>query len=57
VTPIADFVPAGKAEQAVRNFPGPKPRGLTVADVNRSVLDDAKAVDDMLARFGRASAR
>ena len=57
VTPIADFVPADKAEQAVRNFPGPKPAGITVTDVNTSILDDAKAVDDALARFGRQPAR
>jgi len=57
VTPIADFVPADRAEQAVRNFPGVKPPSLTLKDVNQAIVDDAKAVDEALAPFRGGPAR
>ena len=51
VTPIPDFVPADRAEEAVRNFPGVKQPGLTLKDVNQAILEDVRAVDAMLAPF------
>ena len=53
VTAIQDFVPAGEAARAVRDFPGPKPPGLTVQQVNQSILDDTKAIEGLLAGYGR----
>ncbi len=50
-TPIADFVPADREAEAVKNFPGLKPTALTLAEVNRAILDDAKTVESMLAQF------
>jgi hypothetical protein len=50
-TPIPDFVPADREAEAVKNFPGLKPSALTLADVNRAVLDDAKTVESILAQF------
>lgn len=57
VTAIRDFVPAGEAARAVRDFPGPKPRDLTLQQVNQSILDDAKSVDELLAGYGRQPAK
>ena len=57
VTPIADFVPADKAEQAIRNFPGVKPTSLTLKDVNQAIVEDVKAVDGALAPFRGKRAR
>ncbi len=57
VTPIADFVPADKAEQAIRNFPGVKPQSLTLKDLNQAIFQDVKAVDDALAPFRGKRAR
>ncbi len=48
VTPIEGFVPEGEGDYAVKNFPGPKPPGLTVAQVNQSIPDDVKSVDAAL---------
>jgi hypothetical protein len=47
-TPIASFVPPAEEDYAVKNFPGPKPAGLTAAQVDQSIADDAKAVDAAL---------
>jgi hypothetical protein len=53
VTAIRDFVPDDEAARAVRDFPGPKPRGLTLQQVNQSILDDTKAIEGLLAGYGR----
>ncbi len=57
VTPIPDFVPPEREAEAVRNFPGLKPAPLTLADVNRAILDDAKTVRSQLAPYGPRSPR
>ncbi len=51
VTPIPDFVPADKAEHAIRNFPGVKPSSLTLKSLNQAILEDVKAVDAAIAPF------
>lgn len=57
VTPIADFVPADKAEQAIKNFPGVKPAALTLSSLNQAIFDDVKAVDAAIAPFRGKRAR
>jgi hypothetical protein len=57
VTPIVDFVPADRAEQAIRNFPGVKPPSLTLNGVNQAIVEDVKAVDGALAPFRGKRAR
>jgi hypothetical protein len=51
VTPIDGFITEAGAAYAAKNFPGPKPAKLEVADLNGIVAEDARRVEEMLRQF------
>jgi hypothetical protein len=51
VTPIEGFIPHGQEGYATANFPGPKPDGLTAAQIEQAITDDLKAVTAALGQL------
>jgi hypothetical protein len=47
-TPISGFIPAGDAEYAIKNFPEPKPKNLTLEMLNKVITDEATYFEQML---------
>jgi hypothetical protein len=51
VTPIRDFVQPRDADRAGKNFPGIKPTLPTPEQVNQSIVDEIKTLQNVLAQF------
>jgi hypothetical protein len=51
VTPIKDFVRPQDADRAAKGFPGVKPTLPTVQQVNQSIIDELKTLQNVLAQF------
>ena len=51
VTPIRDFVQPQDADRAGRKFPGVKPTLPTPEQVNQSIVDEIKTLQNVLAQF------